>query len=80
MAEQYSITSSNDFLGLWSGASFGTPNEIAPTNCPFISIKSTNSLYAKQVFAIHNVPYPNSVAVNNMFWTEAPIDSVSQIL
>ena len=62
-----STTSTKSFLGLDAGVSFAIPKEIAPTNCPFISMKSTNSLYAKQVFAIHNVPYPNSVAVNNIF-------------
>ena len=69
----------NGFRGLLAGASFANPTATIPVNWLSVLIKSTSSLYAKHVFAIHNVPNPCYVAVNIMFSIAAPMDSESQI-
>ena len=63
------------FRGLLAGASFANPIATIPVNWLSVSMKSISSLYAKHVFAIHNVPNPCSVAVNIRFSIAAPMDS-----
>ena len=46
------------FRGLLAGASFANPIATIPVNWLSVSMKSISSLYAKHVFAIHNVPNP----------------------